>query len=145
MERLAEIEGLPAHAARDTGRGWTERTERHGKRPKRRPRARPGDAGGPRRPTSSCASDLDGEGEADVQTGIGFFDHMLTAFARHGLFDLSVRVDGDLHVDGHHTVEDTGLCLGQALPRRWETRRASGASAARTYPWTTPWCWRLWI
>lgn len=58
---------------------------------------------------------LDGEGHADVQTGIGFFDHMLTAFARHGSFDLTVRVDGDLHVDGHHTVEDTGLCLGQAL------------------------------
>lgn len=58
---------------------------------------------------------LDGEGNADVETGIGFFDHMLTAFARHGLFDLTVRVDGDLHVDGHHTVEDTGICLGQAL------------------------------
>ena len=58
---------------------------------------------------------LDGDGHADVETGIGFFDHMLTAFARHGLFDLTVRVDGDLHVDGHHTVEDTGLCLGQAL------------------------------
>lgn len=58
---------------------------------------------------------LDGEGHADVETGIGFFDHMLTAFARHGLFDLTVRVDGDLHVDGHHTVEDTGLCLGRAL------------------------------
>lgn len=58
---------------------------------------------------------LDGEGHADVETGIGFFDHMLTAFARHGLFDLTVRVEGDLHVDGHHTVEDTGLCLGAAL------------------------------
>lgn len=58
---------------------------------------------------------LDGSGQADVETGIGFFDHMLTAFARHGLFDLAVRVTGDLHVDGHHTVEDTGLCLGQAL------------------------------
>lgn len=58
---------------------------------------------------------IDGEGRADVQTGIGFFDHMLTAFARHGFFDLEVRVEGDLHVDGHHTVEDTGLCLGQAF------------------------------
>lgn len=60
---------------------------------------------------------LDGEGRAQVETGIGFFDHMLTAFARHGLFDLEVRCTGDLHVDGHHTVEDTGLCLGQALRR----------------------------
>lgn len=59
--------------------------------------------------------DLDGEGRAEVKTGIGFFDHMLTAFARHGLFDLSVCVDGDLEVDGHHTVEDTGLVLGAAV------------------------------
>lgn len=58
---------------------------------------------------------IDGEGRADVSTGIGFFDHMLTSFAKHGAFDLTVRVRGDLHVDGHHTVEDTGLCLGQAL------------------------------
>ncbi|HLT59059.1 MAG: imidazoleglycerol-phosphate dehydratase HisB [Limnochordales bacterium] len=59
--------------------------------------------------------DLDGQGRAQAATGIGFFDHMLTAFARHGLFDLEVQCTGDLHVDGHHTVEDTGLCLGQAL------------------------------
>lgn len=58
---------------------------------------------------------LDGSGEAQVETGIGFFDHMLTAFARHGLFDLEVHVEGDLHVDGHHTVEDTGICLGRAI------------------------------
>ena len=58
---------------------------------------------------------LDGTGSARVETGVGFFDHMLTAFARHGFFDLDVRVQGDLHVDSHHTVEDTGLCLGQAL------------------------------
>ena len=58
---------------------------------------------------------LDGEGAVDVKTGIGFFDHMLTAFARHGLFDLSVTVQGDLEVDGHHTVEDTGLVLGAAM------------------------------
>jgi len=58
---------------------------------------------------------LDGSGEAEVSTGIGFFDHMLTALARHGLFDLSIQATGDLHVDTHHTVEDVGIVLGQAL------------------------------
>ena len=58
---------------------------------------------------------LDGTGSADIDTGIGFFDHMLDGFARHGFFDLSVKVDGDLFVDGHHTVEDTGIVLGQAV------------------------------
>ena len=58
---------------------------------------------------------LDGAGRADVASGIGFFDHMLCAFARHGRFDLKVSVRGDLHVDGHHTVEDTGIVLGRAL------------------------------
>lgn len=59
--------------------------------------------------------DLDGSGTADLKTGVGFYDHMLNGFARHGLFDLSVHVDGDLHVDCHHTVEDTGIVLGQAI------------------------------
>jgi imidazoleglycerol-phosphate dehydratase len=59
--------------------------------------------------------DLDGRGEAAVRTGIGFFDHMLTSFAKHGLLDLIVEARGDLHVDGHHTVEDTGIVLGQAM------------------------------
>ena len=58
---------------------------------------------------------LDGTGSADIDTGIGFFDHMLDGFSRHGFFDLSVKVDGDLFVDGHHTVEDTGIVLGQAI------------------------------
>jgi imidazoleglycerol-phosphate dehydratase len=58
---------------------------------------------------------LDGNGRADVATGVGFFDHMLTHVARHGLFDLTVKADGDLHIDAHHTVEDVGICLGQAL------------------------------
>ena len=59
--------------------------------------------------------DLDGSGQTDIHTGIGFFDHMLNGFARHGLFDLSVTVDGDLEVDTHHTVEDTGIVLGKAI------------------------------
>lgn len=58
---------------------------------------------------------LDGTGRTELHTGIGFFDHMLDGFARHGLFDLKVRVDGDLHVDSHHTIEDTGIVLGGAL------------------------------
>ncbi len=58
---------------------------------------------------------LDGAGQADIATGIGFLDHMLTAFARHGLFDLSVQAKGDLHIDFHHTTEDVGIVLGQAL------------------------------
>ena len=60
---------------------------------------------------------LDGRGEARVKTGIGFFDHMLEALARHGLLDLTVEAQGDLHVDGHHTVEDTGIALGTAIAR----------------------------
>jgi imidazoleglycerol-phosphate dehydratase len=59
--------------------------------------------------------DLDGEGKSRISTGIGFFDHMLTAFATHGRFDLDVRGKGDLHVDAHHSVEDVGIALGQAL------------------------------
>jgi imidazoleglycerol-phosphate dehydratase len=58
---------------------------------------------------------VDGEGKSDIQTGVGFFDHMLELFARHGVFDLTVNAKGDLHVDQHHTVEDTGICLGQAF------------------------------
>lgn len=58
---------------------------------------------------------LDGTGRSDVHTGIGFFDHMLDGFARHGLFDLTVRAEGDLEVDTHHTVEDTGIVLGKAI------------------------------
>jgi imidazoleglycerol-phosphate dehydratase len=59
--------------------------------------------------------DLDGSGRAEVATGVGFLDHMLTLFARHGLVDLTVRCEGDLHVDQHHTVEDVGICLGLAI------------------------------
>ena len=59
--------------------------------------------------------DLDGRGTANVRTGVGFFDHMLTHLARHGMFDLNVSCDGDLHIDAHHTVEDVGICFGKAL------------------------------
>lgn len=58
---------------------------------------------------------LDGKGQSSISTGIGFFDHMLTGFARHGLFNLDIKVEGDLQVDGHHTVEDTGIVLGTAI------------------------------
>ena len=58
---------------------------------------------------------VDGTGKSDISTGIGFFDHMLEGFSKHGFFNLSVTVNGDLEVDGHHTVEDTGIVLGQAI------------------------------
>ena len=60
---------------------------------------------------------IDGNGKSQIDTGIGFFDHMLEGFSKHGFFDLSVKVSGDLHVDGHHTVEDTGIVLGQAIAK----------------------------
>lgn len=63
----------------------------------------------------SLSLDLDGTGRIDIATGVGFFDHMLELLARHALFDLTVKVEGDLHVDQHHSVEDTGIALGQAF------------------------------
>ena len=59
--------------------------------------------------------DLDGSGRTDIATGVGFYDHMLSQLGRHGLFDLTVKTEGDLHIDAHHTVEDTAIVLGQAL------------------------------
>ncbi len=61
--------------------------------------------------------DLDGRGNSDISTGIGFFDHMLTAFAKHGLFDLKLKCKGDLNVDCHHTIEDCGIALGEAIDK----------------------------
>ncbi len=60
---------------------------------------------------------LDGRGKSEIHTGIPFFDHMLDGFSRHGLFDLKVHVDGDIDVDSHHTIEDTGIVLGQAIAK----------------------------
>lgn len=62
-----------------------------------------------------CVLEIDGDGESVIETGIAFFDHMLTAFATHGLFDLTVRCEGDLEIDDHHTVEDVGIVLGDAF------------------------------
>lgn len=69
------------------------------------------------------ALDLDGTGKADIATGVGFLDHMLTLFARHGDFDLTVSCQGDTQVDGHHTVEDTGICLGKAFAQALGDKR----------------------
>lgn len=63
----------------------------------------------------SLVLQMDGTGKTEIDTGIGFFNHMLNSFARHGLFDLNVKVDGDLYVDCHHSIEDTGIVLGQAI------------------------------
>lgn len=79
---------------------------------------------------------LDGRGYAEISTGIGFFDHMLDGFARHGLFDLTCRVKGDLEVDCHHTIEDTGIVLGTAVREAVGTRRASSASETAFFLWT---------
>ncbi|MBB1510066.1 imidazoleglycerol-phosphate dehydratase HisB [Tessaracoccus sp. MC1756] len=59
--------------------------------------------------------DLDGNGTSQISTGIGFYDHMLTALSKHSLINLTVEAEGDLHIDGHHTIEDTAICIGQAL------------------------------
>ncbi len=66
---------------------------------------------------------LDGSGQADIHTGIGFFDHLLHHVAVHGLLDLAVEAEGDLHIDAHHTVEDVAICLGQALDQALGDRR----------------------
>ncbi len=71
----------------------------------------------------SLSLTIDGKGKADIQTGIGFLDHMLTLFAGHGLFDLTVRATGDLHIDDHHTAEDVCICLGKALDQALGDRR----------------------
>ncbi len=71
----------------------------------------------------TLAINLDGEGCATIDTGIGFFDHMLNAFARHGLFDIDVSVKGDLEVDAHHSVEDTGIVLGMAVAQALGDKR----------------------
>ncbi|UPW01985.1 imidazoleglycerol-phosphate dehydratase HisB [Halorussus gelatinilyticus] len=78
--------------------------------------------------------DVDGDGDATVETGVGFFDHMLESFAKHGLFDLTVRCDGDLEIDDHHTVEDVAITLGDAIAEALGDKRAIERFADRKVP-----------
>lgn len=87
---------------------------------------------------------LDGTGRYDIRTGVGFFDHMLTGFARHGKFDLTVTCTGDTWVDDHHTVEDVGICLGQAFAQALGEMRGWSASARACCPWMRPSSWGRW-
>jgi imidazoleglycerol-phosphate dehydratase len=77
---------------------------------------------------------LDGNGRANVRTGVGFFDHMLDLFGRHSLIDLTVAADGDLHVDQHHTVEDVGIVLGQAIEKALGDKRGIHRYGSATVP-----------
>ena len=83
---------------------------------------------------------LDGTGYSDIETGVGFFDHMLDGFTRHGLFDLSVRVHGDLQVDDHHTIEDTGIVLGTALKEAIGDKKGIKRYGSCILLWMNPWC-----
>ncbi len=78
--------------------------------------------------------DLDGTGVVSVETGVGMYDHLLTAFAHHGMFDLSVRTEGDLHIDEHHTVEDTALVLGSAIDEALADRSGITRFASASVP-----------
>jgi imidazoleglycerol-phosphate dehydratase len=82
----------------------------------------------------SVSLDLDGTGVVTVDTGVGFYDHMLTAFGHHGLLDLEIKTDGDLHVDEHHTVEDTALVLGSAIAEALGDRIAIRRYGSATIP-----------
>ncbi len=84
--------------------------------------------------TIECTLAIDGTGTAAIDTGIGFFDHMCTAFASHGLFDLEVHCDGDLHVDDHHTVEDVAIVIGQAFDEALGDRAGIVRYADRRVP-----------
>jgi imidazoleglycerol-phosphate dehydratase len=80
------------------------------------------------------ALDLDGTGKTDIQTGVGFFDHMLTLLGRHSLIDLSIKANGDLHVDHHHTVEDVGICFGKAFAEALGDKRGITRYGSVTLP-----------
>jgi imidazoleglycerol-phosphate dehydratase len=71
----------------------------------------------------SCTINLDGEGRFDIKTGVGFFDHMMEQLSRHSLIDITLKAEGDLHIDDHHTVEDSGIALGQAIAKALGDRK----------------------
>ena len=98
--------------------------------------ASPKSAATPRKRRSACASTSTARGAAQLATGIGFFDHMLDQIARHGLIDLEIEAKGDLHIDGHHTVEDVGITLGQAVAQAVGDKKGSAATAMPTCRWT---------
>ena len=77
---------------------------------------------------------IDGTGQSNIDTGIGFFDHMLHSFARHGFFDLTVLVKGDLYVDCHHTIEDTGIVLGEAIKKALSDKKGIKRFGQRLLP-----------
>ena len=81
---------------------------------------------------------IDGSGKCGVECPVGFLFHMLDSFCRHGLFDLSGSLAGDLHVDQHHLVEDAGIALGEAFEKAQATRRGYGARAFSSFRWTRP-------
>ena len=80
--------------------------------------------------------DLDGTGAYASRPGVGFLDHMIEQLARHSLIDIALKAKGDLHIDQHHTTEDFGIVLGQAVARRSATSRASPATVSPICPWT---------
>lgn len=82
----------------------------------------------------SLSLNIDGNGESEINTGVGFFDHMLTLFASHGMFDLSVKCKGDIWVDAHHTVEDIGICLGKAFAEALGDMKGIKRYADKTIP-----------
>ncbi len=82
----------------------------------------------------SLSLDLDGSGQCTVSTGLGFFDHMLTLLAKHSLFDLQLSAQGDLEVDGHHTVEDVGICFGRALQEALGDKSGIARYGSQTLP-----------
>ena len=82
----------------------------------------------------SMTLNLDGRGKADIHTGIGFFDHMLNSFARHGFFDLELHAQGDLEVDTHHTIEDVGIVLGRAIREAVGDKRGIARYGSKILP-----------
>lgn len=83
----------------------------------------------------SVRVDIDGTGKSTISTGVGFFDHMLDQLSRHSLIDMDIEVQGDLHIDDHHTVEDTGIAIGEPSRRRWATGAALPATPRSILPW----------